>query len=169
MLGQGWAPIHEILSHGHVDLLKMFLDYEPLLNVTNGSSGQGKAPIHYAVIKKSSTLMKLLLDKGADPDVGMIENLTALHLAAAADWIEGIEILVAAGASIDAKDSFLFEMPLHKAARNCSFQAYHALVRYGADPMEQNIDGQDCDSMLECARKNPSDWRVNPGKVYYIT
>ncbi|KAJ5513441.1 Ankyrin repeat protein [Penicillium fimorum] len=165
----GWAPIDEILSHGHVDLLKMFLDYEPLLNSNTGHHGHGRAPLHCAVIKKSSILMSLLLDKRANPDIGMTENITPLHIAAAADWIEGIKILVASGASVDAKDSLLLETPLHKAARNCSFQAYHILVRYGANPQEQNIDGQDCDSILDCAQENPNDWHVSLDKVYFLT
>ncbi|CAG8948090.1 unnamed protein product [Penicillium salamii] len=165
----GWAPIHEIVSHGHVDLLKMFLDYNPLLNDKNGKKGNGKAPLHYAVIKKSKLMMRLLLAKGADPNVGMIEDITALHLAAAANWTEGIEILADAGATIDAKDALLLETPLHKAARNCSFQAYHILARHGADPKEHNIDGQDCDSILECAQQNPKDWEVKAEKAFYLT
>lgn len=125
--------------------------------------------MHFAVTKKNPTLLKLLLDKGDNPDIGMIENLTPLNLAAAAGWIEGIHILVASRASIDSKDSFLPETPLHKAARNCNFEAYHILIRNGANLQERNIDDQDCKSILDCARESPDDWRLNPGKIAFLT
>ncbi|KAE8423399.1 ankyrin repeat-containing domain protein [Aspergillus pseudocaelatus] len=120
-LEKGWAPIHEVLMRGHTGFLRMLLEYEPLLDAQVDRNKE--APLHAAVFKKSSKLLKMLSDKGANPDIGMAENTTPLHLAATAGWVEGIHILASSNATIDCKDLFLLETPLHKAARNCQFES----------------------------------------------
>ncbi|KAJ5684595.1 uncharacterized protein N7477_000940 [Penicillium maclennaniae] len=165
----GWRPVHEALFRNHFNLLRMILEYQPLLDVNAESGANGKAPLHFAVVKKNSEILKLLLRKRACPDIRMVEGITPLHLAAARGWIEGIRILAESNALIDSKDSLLLETPLHKAARNCNSEACRVLIQYGANPKERNIDGQDYESILESAQQYPDDWKVDPGKVSYLT
>lgn len=109
---------------------------------------------------KMTESTKLLLDRGANPDLGMLENTTALHLAAAEGWLEGIELLLKKGASIDAQDALLKETPLHKAARNCQLQSCELLRAHGANEKQLNIDGLDYQAILQYAQDYPDDWNV---------
>lgn len=121
-----------------------------------------------AVFKKSCTLLGLLLDKGANPNLGMVENLTPLHIAATLGWADGINILATSNATIDCQDYFLLETPPHKAARNCNHDACVILIGYGALVQKRNIDDQDYQSILSLARQYPEDWRVDTKKGYFL-
>lgn len=114
-------------------------------------------------------MMKLLLSNGADTENGMFENITPLHLAAANGWLDGINLLLASGASIDSMDAFLGETPLHKAARNLQNQACELLCSCGADTEKRNTDGLNYQDILTCAQRHPYDWSVGPHEAYFIT
>lgn len=114
-------------------------------------------------------MMRLLLSNGADTENGMFENNTPLHLAAASGWLDGINLLLDSGASIECMDAFLCETPLHKAARNLQTEVCELLLSRGADAEKRNTDGQDYQSILDCARRYPDDWSVRPHEVYFIT
>lgn len=109
------------------------------------------------------------MSSGADPDALMVEDMTALHLAAAMGWVEGITVLLDAGASINARDACTRETPIHKAARNIKMDAIGILGARGADTEIKNIDGQNYQTLLECARRSPDDWRVDPLLGSYCT
>lgn len=125
--------------------------------------------MHWAVTWCNTDMMTLLLSHGADTENGMFENNTPLHLAAANGWLDGINLLLGSGASIDSVDAFLSETPLHKAARNLHSHACELLCLLGADTEKRNIDGQDYHDILACAQRYPDDWRVEPHEVYFIT
>ena len=140
----------------------MLLEFKPSLDVNIEPNGgcAAKAPLHMFVGHKMTESTKLLLDRGANPDLGMLENTTALHLAAAEGWLEGIELLLKKGASIDAQDALLKETPLHKAARNCQLQSCELLRAHGANEKQLNIDGLDYQAILQYAQDYPDDWNV---------
>lgn len=107
-------------------------------------------------------MTRLLLSNDADPNVLMLEDITALHLAAAGGWIDGLNLLLDWDASINAQDARLRETPLHKAARNLEMAAIRRLCARGADTELKNIDGLTYQSVMECAQRNPVDWYVEP-------
>jgi len=113
--------------------------------------------------------MKILLENGADTENGMFEGNTPLHLASAAGWLDGINLLLDSNAFIDSLDSFLRETPLHKAARNLKVEACELLCTRGADAEKRNTDGQGYQDILDCARKFPGDWEVPPHEAYFLT
>jgi ankyrin repeat protein len=147
---------------GSIELLQVLLEYEPLLDVPAEYHPRRATPLHIAARYRHLDVLKLLLSSGADPDVLMLEDMTALHLAAAGGWIPGINALVDSGASINPRDACTWETPLHKAARNLEMRAINILCARGADTKTKNVDGQDYQTLMEYARRYPDDWRVDP-------
>jgi ankyrin repeat protein len=151
-------------------MIYVLLEYDPLLDVNVEFWGHRKTPLQYALVHRNLEIMKAFLTKGADPDNnGMWENNTALHIAAAAGWLDGIELLLAFNASIDPIDAYLRETPLHKAARNGETRACELLCARGADTAKCNVDGQNYQNILHCAQRYPDDWKINPDEVYFLS
>ncbi len=63
---------------------------------------EGWSPLHWAVHRKSASLVQLLLDRGVDPDVRDVYGWTPLHLAVEEGWLEGVDLLLKAGAHVNA-------------------------------------------------------------------
>lgn len=162
--------MHEAVK---VDLkvLQILLEYEPLLDLPAAYDpcAPGATPVHMAAREQRFGPLSLLLSRGADPDAVMFEDMTALHLAAASGWVDGINVLVDAHASINSRDTCTRETPLHKAARNIELEAIKILCERGADTEIRNIDGQTYEDLLECARQYPGDWHVDPALGSYCT
>lgn len=113
--------------------------------------------------------MEQLLKAGADPNIrGLWENNTPLHMAATAGWMFGVRLLLKFNASIDPVDAFHFETPLHKAARHCNVRVCEILCEYGADTKRKNVDGQNYQDIMECARRYPDEWELDPELVYFL-
>jgi uncharacterized protein len=106
--------------HGHWQLCKFLLEHGA--NVNHSSSDSGETPLHAALCKSDRLLydpvLKVLLSHGANPNVvtkqavetgGFMRDCrtrgeTPLHRAAAFGEAETIQLLLEAGAQIDAKD-----------------------------------------------------------------
>ncbi len=72
----------------------------------NKRGGSGREPLTSAVRSGQSALVKRLLDAGAKPaEATTADKLTALHFAAAIGRLDITKMLLAAGASRDARDS----------------------------------------------------------------
>lgn len=130
---------------------------------------QGATPLYFAFRDRNIDIANRLLAEGADPNVPIVEDITLLHLAATAGWIEGINALLDRGALINPRDEFLRETPLHKAARNLEEVAIKVLCARGADESLKNLDGLDYRGLLECAERHPDEWRVGDDMGTYCT
>jgi len=94
------------------------------------------------------------------PNVPIVEDITPLHLAATAGWIDGINALLDKAAFINPRDEFLRETPLHKAVRNLEKVAIKVLCARGTYEYLRNLDGLDYRGLLECAEQYPDKSRV---------
>jgi hypothetical protein len=63
----------------YVGLFKILLEYQPLLDVTTEIGANRRAHLHFSVAEQNKTSMQLLLEKGANPDIGMGEDITPSH------------------------------------------------------------------------------------------
>lgn len=82
-----------------------------------GNLSRDYTPLHWAARLGHSELVKLLLEKGADPNAVSKSGETPLHLTASMGEIEAAQILISKGADLTLKDSEGFT-PLDKAEKN---------------------------------------------------
>lgn len=86
-------------------------------------------------------LVKLLLERGADPKLKSESGSTALHAAALQGGPETVRLLLAAGADANAMDED-GETPLHRSlGGNCELETIQLLVKAGAKLNSPNKEG----------------------------
>ncbi|KAF5676871.1 ankyrin repeat domain-containing protein [Fusarium denticulatum] len=102
--------------------------------VTRSARSRGKKPLHYAALYRKKDIMRLLLESSDHQAIcAKDENgLTPLHYAARGGFVEGIGLLVRAGATIDMRDDYEFT-PLLWAAVSGHLYAIEELELLGAD------------------------------------
>lgn len=150
--------MHEAAFHGHQEIAQYLSERGAWLDPL--TSANLKTPLQMAITTKQLVVSRMLLDFGADPNAQMLHDTTALHIAAAGGWVVGIDLLLKAGALINARDAMLHETPLHKAARNLQLNAIEALRRNGANEEARNVDGQTYRDIVDCARLDPNIWFI---------
>ncbi|KAL6727940.1 hypothetical protein Aduo_009772 [Ancylostoma duodenale] len=95
-------------------------------------SNNGFSAMHIAVYKGDLSLVKCLLEEGADPCLGGKHQLPPLHLAAMIGSPSIVQALVTEGASLAANDFVLFTA-LHCATYFANEQVVRCLLSCGAD------------------------------------
>jgi ankyrin repeat protein len=93
----------------------------------------GARPIHAAVVRESTELLSLLLNRGADINAGDGRGRTPLHLAALCQPPSFAAYLLRRGADANTQDS-AGQTPLHVAAEHSYPQLIEVLLDGGADP-----------------------------------
>lgn len=96
----------------------------------NAQNNQGCTPLHMV---QDVEIAQFLVDQGADIDEVDLQGMTPLHFAAMFGHAEVIQVLIQAGADIQATDEDDGRSPLHYAARNNNAEAAKALIEGGAD------------------------------------
>ncbi|KAF2194719.1 ankyrin, partial [Zopfia rhizophila CBS 207.26] len=124
-----WAAIHDrfstfkrMLMEEHIDII---LPDSYDVTLLHRLAGQGKTKFVAALIKKH-------LDIKVDPFQADSACLTPLHYAAGRGMVESVNVLIAFGADVSAKDRH-GNMPLHSAAVTGSVAVFRPLIRAGAD------------------------------------
>lgn len=130
------------------------------------------SPLHVAALNDRAESVRLLLKGGAERDVSGADQRTPAHYAAARGCLAALEVLLAAGADPDARDSIDIDglpvhlAPLHYAILNNHAAAVAMLLCYGADPqvqtgrgenalqMAQRIGNEEIVASLMCAMRN---------------
>ena len=92
---------------------------------------QHQSELIKAAAKGDVAVMRKLLENGADPLAGDYDRRCPLHLASEEGHLEAVEVLLAAGANIDAKDRW-GGTPLKGAIRNTHGDVANYLKDHGA-------------------------------------
>ena len=141
-LGPKEAKLLGDVNSGDLNAVKEFLDQGGNVNLQDEP---GMTPLHHAVNSdwkgKNFEMIKLLIDRGANAKAIDDTHHTPLHLASNK---ETAELLMDAGADVNAKTKHTGENPLYAAARNAaqgaskSYDVYLSLTKLlidkGADP-----------------------------------
>jgi ankyrin repeat protein len=97
--------IHEAVQKGDLTRVRALLDADRGL-VDRKDPVFGRTPLHWAARGVHLDILRLLLDRGADPRLTDNSGITALHSVAARGHNEAAGLLLAKGADVNAADAF---------------------------------------------------------------
>jgi ankyrin repeat protein len=123
------TPLCIAVAKNDSSMVRLFLDAGAELNTPRNAS-----PLAQAAFFGSLDVMKILMERGADPSSAMVyssESVTAMEMAAAGGCADAINILRNAGASVTASQSAF--LPIHAAAIYGQPDAVAALLASNAD------------------------------------
>jgi ankyrin repeat protein len=119
----------------------------------NRNIGEGATPFFRAATTSDLAMMRLLLDRGADPNIPTKNGTTALMAIAGLNWveisslgteeetIEGMKILLSRGADVNATNS-AGETAMHGAAQRGADRVVQFLADHGARLDVKNKEGR---------------------------
>jgi ankyrin repeat protein len=110
-------------------------------DVNYRSAYNGRIPLHLACQEGHESVVKVLLESGADVDVADICRKTPLHFACQEGHESVIKMLVENGADIDVAD-FCRMTPLHFACQEGHESVVKVLVESGADTHARDGEGR---------------------------
>lgn len=101
----------------------------------------GESALHLVVQRRDTVWLGFLLGRGANPNLADKNGVTALQLASALGWSDGVEILVGKGASVDVSNA-AGETPLIAAIHRRDVVLVRALLKAGANPDRSDNSGR---------------------------
>jgi ankyrin repeat protein len=117
---------------------------------------EGATPLLRAAQSGDLTLMKLLLEHGADATIATFDDVTPLMVAAGIGWVEGVthewspeetyqavELLIELGADVNAQDTVDHRTALMGAAHKGRDDIVQLLIDHGADLSLRDIGSRD--------------------------
>ena len=147
-LFEGWLDFTALdfaVIKGNYKSVELLLDHAARTNITCDRFAH---PLHFATLEPHSAILRLLLERGADPnrtisfqapkalspanDSPLWQGCTPLHIAVANDHDDSVEQLLQSFAYASARNS-IDTTPLHMAAYTGSFSITELLISHGAD------------------------------------
>jgi ankyrin repeat protein len=98
------TPLHQAIAAvgEHVELLELLITHKADVNAADTN---GLTPLHYAALADNGKAVKLLLARGAHPDVrDKVDGNTPLIIATGKGYKDVAEVLLANGADVNAAD-----------------------------------------------------------------
>lgn len=131
-LALGAQNIHEAVKANNIEEVKVLLEKDS--KIVNSFDAEHNTPLILACsdINSDIKLIELLIQSGADIDLGDVDNTLPLHLAAYSGHIKAVEILIQHKAKVDFKDN-REQTPLLFAAIRGNIEIAGLLVEHGAD------------------------------------
>ena len=133
----GRTAMHEAAKHGPAEMIDTLIDAKADISAC---SKDGTRPLHEAAEHDNVEAISALLDAKVDMDVRNDLGQTPLHRAQLALYPLPAQVLLAAGANVNALDN-RDEIPLHWAARDGTDEMVTLLVEEGGAIGARNIDG----------------------------
>ncbi|MET8508272.1 ankyrin repeat domain-containing protein [Streptomyces sp. NPDC014779] len=113
-----------------------------MVDVGQGLDWMGRSAVHYCAVQGDVAGLREALAGGADPDLADKAGMTPLHFAAQSQSALAAELLLAAGATVDAHarngNTALFDAVFNYRGDPATLQV---LLAAGADPERQNVKG----------------------------
>lgn len=133
--------VFDAAAVGRTDRVAALLDADP--GLVNAYSRDGFFPLGLAAFFGHPGTVRLLLARGADVTL-VARNpmqVQALHSAVAGRSLEAVQLLVTAGAPVNAQQQGGWT-PLHAAVHNHNVEMTRYLLAHGADPNVPNEEGK---------------------------
>lgn len=133
---------HVAAENGHVDLLKVLLDYDKeatnlMINSLTEGDRRGFGPIHFAVSENHLPCVELLLSRNADIRLRTTssphKSSTPLHIAAVKNHAEIAKVLLNYDKTTIHEVNCMGWFPLHSASHHGSRDVIVLLLREGAN------------------------------------
>ena len=138
----GMTALHLATQNGHLECAHIILGSNKLpRNHINVKDDGGWTPLVWACEHKHEPVIRYLLEQGCDPFTTDVEMNVALHWAAFSGSRSTVELLLAAGSNVNAKNG-IGETPLHIALRQDHYECALHLVTRGGRLDIQNNQGQ---------------------------
>lgn len=124
--------IHAAINQGDTEQVSRLLDNDSAL--LEARDARGWCPIHIASERGNTSIVRLLIERGADVDAPTEDGFdyTALDLAAGNGSAELVQFLLSVGARLDIRNDYE-HTPIHTAAILGRPRALEALLRAGAN------------------------------------
>ncbi len=139
--GEAAERILEAARAGALEQLEALLEASPEL--VNVRDGEGRTPLHLAVLGGHAELAELLLDRGGDISAADAWNYSPLHHAAYAGDAALVALLLARGADVMARE-MRGRTPLYLAVNwGGNVEAVERLIAAGADVNDRTLRGEE--------------------------
>lgn len=136
----GNTALHYAVIAGHVQIAQDLIEHGALLNAQNF---RGETPVYLATRGCDTSMIKFLLSQCADTNIVTAPNeVSPLHLAAAASHTEICRMLIKGGAHVNAVDD-IEETPLHWAV--CAYTGDFSSIKFLVEEAEANVNARNED------------------------
>jgi ankyrin repeat protein len=142
-------------THPPLPQVKVLLDHDADIETT--CSGRQGTPIMHAAHNGHAGIIKLLVQYGAKLEARDMSHLSACMIAVSCDRTAAVDVLLRAGAQVDAKSQERGKTALHLAVLYASIDSIHLLVAANADVNMKDTDGM-----------TPLDYANEGGRSYII-
>ena len=136
----GWYAIHYASGAGSLETVELLIEANANLAAQDE---YGRAPLHFAA---NSDIALALLKAGADPNAIDDSGTTPLHCACIDDQADVVEVLLQAGAHVNAAIQAGWmsagQTPLHTAVKSGAISSIEKLIASGADIDAQDLEGE---------------------------
>jgi ankyrin repeat protein len=138
---RGELDIFEATVLGREDRVRALVDADP--SRLEALAGDGFFPLGLAAYFKQPGIVRLLLDRGADPRQAAANGarVQAIHAAVSSNQPQVVAWLLDAGADVDARQQMDYT-PLMGAAANARTEIVDLLLARGANPSLTTTDGK---------------------------
>ena len=137
----GFTSLYRAVRSDSIKIVDILLKNGAKPSIDIIDTSQFYSCLHLAVLNKSNTIIKLLIDNGANINIKDSKSQTPLHHAVSQGSLEIVKLLIKSGADISSK-TINGQTPLHFAVSQGSLEIVKLLIESGANISLTNNYGQ---------------------------
>lgn len=130
-----FGPLTQAVSEGYIAIVHLLLEHGAELNAPWYTSNY----MTYAMRFSEKEMVKMLLEKGADPNLSNWLGISYLHIAAMFGKVEMAKLLLEYRADLEAIDDEYCTTPLGWAAKYGQEEMVFLLLKHGAKPSSNRV------------------------------